>query len=118
MIALALRVAINAVALWAASRLIDGITLSDDLLRILWVAFLFGIINAVLKPIAKFLTFPIILVTLGLFTVVVNAGLLLLTDWLTDDLTVDGFWNAVLGAIVISLVSWAMSMFLPDGDRR
>ncbi len=116
MIALALRVAVNAVALWVAARLIDGIDLSTELLAILWVAVLFGIANAVIKPVAKLLTFPLIVLTLGLFTIVVNAVMLLVTAAVTTNLAIDGFRPAVLGALVISVVSWFLSMFLPDGD--
>jgi putative membrane protein len=112
-----LRVLINAAALWVAAALLDGITLSSDWLSVLLVAVIFGLINAIIKPITLILTFPINLVTLGLFTLVINAGMLQLTDALTDALRVDGFWTSVLGGIIISIVSWALSTFLPDGDR-
>ncbi len=111
-----IRVLINAVALWAAASVIDGIELSSELTSILIVAFVFGIINAVLRPIVKLLSLPFIVLTLGLFTFVVNGAMLLVVDWLTEGLDVDGFVNAMLGAIVISIVSWALSLFLPDGD--
>lgn len=116
MIVLALRLGVNAVALWVAAELIDGIDLSSRWTSVLFVALIFGLVNAFIKPIARILTFPITLMTLGLFTLVVNATMLGLTAWFTDSLDVDGLWPALLGAFVISLVSWALSMFIPDGD--
>lgn len=109
-----LRILINAAALWVAARFIDGITLSDRPVRILIVAVIFGLVNALVRPVVKFLTFPITMVTLGLFILVINAAMLQLTDWLSDDLNVTGFWPSVLGGVVISLVSWAGSVFLDD----
>lgn len=109
-----LRILINAVALWAAASVIDGITLSSDLVSILIVALAFGIVNAFVRPLAQLLSFPFIVVTLGLFTLVINAAMLLLTDFLTDRFDVDGFFNAVLGSLVISLVSWVFSLVLTD----
>ena len=114
MIILAIRVLINAVALWAAASIIDGIDLSSRFVSELAVAIVFGLVNAFLKPIAKLLAFPFVVVTLGLFTVVVNAAMLLVTDWLSAGLEVDGFGSALLGAIVISIVSWLLSIFIPE----
>ena len=114
MIILAIRVLINAVALWAAASIIDGIDLSSRFVSVLAVAIVFGLVNAFLKPIAKLLAFPFVVVTLGLFTVVVNAAMLLVTDWLSAGLEVDGFGSALLGAIVISIVSWLLSIFIPE----
>lgn len=111
---LVIKIGINALAVWAAAGVIGGITLSSGLGSVLVVAIIFGLVNAVLKPVALFLTFPVIILTLGLFTLVINAGMLLITDAISSALDVDGFGPAVLGAIVISLVSWAASMMLPD----
>ena len=111
-----IRILINAVALWAAASLIDGITLSSDFVSVLVVAAVFGLVNAFLKPIAQVLSFPLIILTLGLFTLVVNAVMLQITDALTSGIDVDGFWTAVWGGVVISIVSWALSVFLPDDD--
>jgi len=116
MIRLAARLGVNAAALLAAAELIDGIDLSSSWTSVLFVAIVFGLVNAVIKPIAKVLTFPITLVTLGLFTLVVNATMLGLTAWLTDAFDVDGFWPALLGAIVISVVSWVLLIFVPGDD--
>jgi putative membrane protein len=107
---------INAIALWAAASLLSGITLSDNLVTVLIVAAIFGIINALVRPIVTFLTFPITLVTLGLFILVINAAMLQLTDALTSGLQVTGFWTSVAGGFIISVVSWILSVFLPDDD--
>ncbi len=111
-----IRILINAVSLWAAATLIDGITLSSDVVSVLVVAAVFGLVNAFLKPIAQVLSFPLIILTLGLFTLVVNAVMLQITDALTSGINVDGFWTAIWGGVVISLVSWALSVFLGDDN--
>ncbi len=115
---LLIRIGVNSVALWAAASLIDGIDLSDDLLSVVFVAAIFGLVNAFLKPIAMLLSLPLLILTLGLFTVVVNAVMLVITDSLSGGLSVDGFGPAVLGALVISFVSWALSSFLPGDDNK
>ncbi|MDX3690477.1 phage holin family protein [Streptomyces europaeiscabiei] len=115
----------NAGALAVAVWLIDKITLTGDSTgkevgTLLLVALVFGLVNAVVKPLVKLLTLPLFILTLGLFTLIVNALMLLLTSRLADvlDLSfhVDGFWTAVLGGLIISIVSWALSLVLPDGD--
>ncbi|MEU5000979.1 MULTISPECIES: phage holin family protein [unclassified Streptomyces] len=113
----------NAAALAVAVWLLDKITLTGDSTgkkagTLIVVALLFGLVNFLVKPIVKVLTFPLFILTLGLITLVVNALMLLLTSWLADkfDLSfhVDGFWTAVLGGLIISVVSWAMNVVLPD----
>ncbi|CBG71683.1 MULTISPECIES: phage holin family protein [Streptomyces] len=115
----------NAGALAVAVWLLDKITLTGDntgkeIATLLLVALVFGLVNALVKPLVQVLTLPLFIVTLGLFTLVVNALMLLLTSWLADvlDLSfhVEGFWTAVLGGLIISIVSWALSLVLPDGD--
>lgn len=113
-----LRILINAAALWVAARLFSGITLSSEWLSVLLVAAVFGLVNAFLKPITLLLTLPITIVTLGLFTLVINAIMLQVTDALTSGLNVEGFWTSIGGGIVISIVSWALSSFLSDDDNR
>jgi putative membrane protein len=114
----------NAAALWVAVWLVQDITLTGDstgrkIGTLIVVALLFGLVNFLVKPVVKLLSFPLFVLTLGLFTLVVNALMLLLTSWLADkfDLAfhVEGFWTAVLGALIISVVSWALNMILPDG---
>ncbi|MEO3972814.1 phage holin family protein [Streptomyces sp. CAU 1734] len=113
----------NAGALAVAIWLIAGITLTGDstggkALALVVVALLFGLVNFVVKPVVQLVTLPLFILTLGLITLVVNALMLLLTSWLADrlglDFHVDGFWTAVLGGLVISVVSWALNVALPD----
>ncbi|MFI1354972.1 phage holin family protein [Streptomyces sp. NPDC020898] len=115
----------NAGALGVAVWVLDKITLTGDstgkkIGTLIVVALLFGLVNFLVKPIVKVLTFPLFLLTLGLITLVVNALMLLLTSWLADkfDLSfhVEGFWTAVLGGLIISIVSWALHVVLPDED--
>ncbi|MFH0517467.1 phage holin family protein [Streptomyces sp. M41] len=115
----------NAGALAVAVWLLDKITLTGDstgkkIGTLILVALLFGLVNFLVKPIVKLLSLPLLILTLGLFTLIVNALMLLLTSWLADKLDlsfhVDGFWTAVLGGLIISIVSWALNMILPDGD--
>jgi putative membrane protein len=115
----------NAGALWVAVWLLQDITLTGDSTgkkawTLLLVALLFGLVNFVVKPVVKLLTLPLFILTLGLITLVINALMLLLTSWLADKLDlgfhVDGFWTAVLGALIISVVSWALNLALPDKD--
>ncbi len=118
MIRIALRVVINAAALWVAARFIDGIILSEDVGSILFVAIVFGLINAFIRPVVMVLAFPALILTLGLFTLVINAAMLGATAWLTDSLAVDGFVPAFLGALVITVVSWALSSILINENER
>ncbi len=113
-----IRLVINAIALWAAAELVDGILLTGEIGGILIVALIFGLINAVIGPILKILSFPFIIVSLGLFILVINALLLWLTAALSSNLSVSGFGSAFLGAIIISLVSWLLSIFLKDDKRN
>ncbi|OIJ69305.1 phage holin family protein [Streptomyces mangrovisoli] len=115
----------NAGALAVAVWLLDKITLTGDSTAkkawtLLLVALVFGVVNWLVKPIVKVLTFPLFILTLGLITLVVNALMLLLTSWLCDKLNlsfhVEGFWTAVWGGLIISIVSWALNMVLPDED--
>ena len=113
------RVLINAVAIWLATVLLSGLvvvggtTTPERALVIAGVALVFGLVNAVVKPVVKLLSFPLYIVTLGLFTLVVNALMLMLTAWFTElttwGLRVDGFGTAVIGALLISVVSFLLS---------
>lgn len=109
-----IRLLVNAMALWAAAGLVGGIQLSENLVSVLFVALVFGILNAILKPVLIFFSLPFIVLTLGLFALVVNGALLLLTASLTDALTVSGFGSAILGSIVISIVTMLLGSFLDD----
>ncbi|CAL9298061.1 MULTISPECIES: phage holin family protein [unclassified Streptomyces] len=114
----------NAGALAVAIWLLQDITLTGEdtgrkALTLILVALVFGVVNFLVKPLVKLLTLPLFILTLGLFTLVVNALMLLLTSWLADELElgfhVEGFWTAVLGGLIISVVSWALNVVLPDG---
>ncbi|MBO1336753.1 phage holin family protein [Streptomyces sp. VRA16 Mangrove soil] len=115
----------NAGALAVAVWVLDKITLTGDSTpkkvgTLLLVALIFGLVNFIVKPIVKVLTFPLFLLTLGLITLIVNALMLLLTSWLAGRLDlafhVDGLWTAILGGLIISVVSWALHIVLPDED--
>src|SRR6476620_2847960 len=109
-----IRLLVNAAALWAATRMVPGVTYDGGVLPFLGVALVFGIINATLRPLTKILTFPLILVTLGLFALVVNGLMLWLTSSLSRSLGlgfhVSGFWSAFFGALVVSIVSALLSL--------
>ena len=109
---------INAVALFAAVWIVPGISYSGEWTGILWLALIIGLLNALVRPLLKFVTCPLIILTLGLFTLVINTGMLLLTRTIGQSLgiglTVDGFWSALLGSIVMSIVSVVMSVIFRD----
>ncbi len=114
---LIVRLLINAAALWLASVIVPGISFEEgSLTSILLVALVFGLVNAFLKPIFKLFTFPVIILTLGLFALVINTALLAITAWLMDDLTISGFVPAFLGALIISIVSAVLDRFFGDED--
>ena len=112
------RWAINAVALYVAVLVVPGIDLRGSWTGILWLALIIGLLNALVRPLLKFLTCPLIILTLGLFTIVINTIMLLLTSRIAQGfgigLSVDGFWTAVLGSLVISIVSIVMSVIFRD----
>jgi len=122
------RLVVNAVALWVATQLVPGISYTGDGASLLGVALVFGVLNVLLKPVLLILTLPFLIVTLGLFTLVLNAIMLWLTSAASSSLGlgfhVDGFGAAFLGALVVSVVSFGMSLFVPSGkdgsknDRR
>jgi putative membrane protein len=113
----------NAAALAAAVWLLDDITLGEDgattgsqAVTLAIVALIFGLVNLVVKPVVKLFALPLLLLTLGLFTLVINALMLMLTSWIAgESFQVDGFWTALLGGLIISIVSWGVNTAL---DRR
>ena len=116
-------VLVNALALAAATYLLTGITLTDDThadqaLTLVLVAVVFGVVNAVVRPVVKLLSLPFIIVTLGLLVFVINGLMLLLTSWLSGQIGlgfhVDGFWTAVLGGLVVMVASWVLEVLLPE----
>jgi putative membrane protein len=117
-----IRLLINAAALWVATQLVSGISYTGSWPLLFVVALVFGVLNTLVKPILFFLTLPFFLVTLGLFTFVLNGAMLWLTSALSESLGlgfhVDGFWPAFKGALVVSIVSFALSLFVKSGDDR
>jgi putative membrane protein len=115
---LLLRVVINAIAIWVATYIVPGLTLTGSVLGWLIVALVFGLVNALIRPIVKLLTLPINVITLGLFSLVINALMLMLTGWLTQSLVIEGalfgFVPALLGSIIISIVSTVLNWFIWD----
>lgn len=122
--------ATNAIALAVAAQLFDGIgfkgassgsaEVSDKIWPLLFVALILGIVNSFVAPVLKFLSLPFVILTLGLFLLVINALMLLFTEWLAGlfDIAfyVHGFWTAVGGAIVITIVTWIVGLVIGDAD--
>jgi len=122
-----LRWTINAIALYAAvmvvNNTIGGISLQNpSLVSYIWMALIFGFVNALLRPLLKLLTCPLILLTLGLFTLIINTFLFYLVGyvgtWFGVGFSVENFWTALLGSLVVSLVSIALSLFVKDERRK
>ena len=115
-----MRLLINAAARWVAVKIVPGITYTGEWPPFLGVALIFGLVNAFIRPLVKLLTLPIIFLPLGLFALVVKGMKLMLTSWLSNQLAlnfqVNGCWTAVLGALVVSIVSALLSTFLADAD--
>ena len=113
-----LRWMINVVAIYVAILIVPGIDLQSGLVSVLWLALIFGLINAFVRPLLKLLTCPLILLTLGLFTLLINTFLFWLTSQVGQafgiDMVITGFWPAFLGGLVISVVSVVMSLILRD----
>jgi len=125
-----IKVGVNAVAIWLATLIIDGIGVSaregdtgavENILTFLALGLIFGLVNAVIKPIVRLLSLPFYIVTLGLFAFLVNAFMLQITEWISEATPLtfyidEFFWDAILAAIVITFVSMILNLILPDGD--
>jgi putative membrane protein len=115
-----LRWIINAAALYAAIFLLDGkgVDFAGNWLSIIWLALIFGLVNAFLRPLLKLLTCPLIILTLGLFTLLINTLMFWLTgqigQWFDLGLAVNGFWPAFLGGLIVSVVSIVLSLVFKD----
>jgi len=116
----ALRVVVLAIIIYAVTRLVDGIdVIGNDEGTLgrtgtyLWVALLFAVVNAIVGPVVRLLSLPFVVLTLGLFLLVVNAALLGITAAISERFTVDGFWTAVLGGLLIAVFSWIAELLLP-----
>ena len=115
-----LRLLINAIALYLAVLILPGIELLSGMISIVWLALIFGIINALFRPLLKFLTCPLIILTLGLFTLVINTFLFWLTSIIGQSfgmaliISDPVWWNAFLGGLIVSIVSVVMTLILKD----
>jgi putative membrane protein len=116
-----IRLVINAAALWVAIRFVPGISFAGDEVTLLLVALIFGLVNAIVRPVLTLLSLPFLILTLGLFTFVINALMLWLTSALSGafglGFRVDGFMPAFLGALVVTIVSAVLSLILRDVTR-
>lgn len=129
MLTFLIRAGLTGIALWVVTKIVPGVTFvggQTTLQRvgiIFVVAMIFGLVNAFIKPVVQLLSIPLYILTLGLFHVVVNALMLWITAWITDNTThwglhiADFFWDAIWAAIVLSLVSWVLSLVLRDARR-
>ena len=110
------RAAFSALGLWIASHLLSGLSF-DSPTKLLIAALVLGVVNALVRPIAFILTLPLTILTLGLFLLVLNAGMVALVAWLVPGFQVDGFWTALLAALIVSLVSWAASSMIGSSGK-
>jgi putative membrane protein len=116
MVGFLLRAAISALGLWVASQLLDGLHFTTPS-KLLLAAVLLGVVNAFVRPLAFILTLPITVVTLGLFLLVLNAGMVALVAWMVPGFTIASFWTAVAAAIIVGLVSWAASGLIGSSGK-
>ena len=116
MVGFLLRAAITALGLWVASEILSGLVF-DSTSKLVVAAILLGIVNAIVRPLAFILTLPITVLTLGLFLLVLNAGMVALVAWVVPGFTISGFWTAVGAALIVSLVSWAASSVIGSNGR-
>ena len=116
-----LRWLINAIALYLAIRFVPGIGFDGGWLGLLRLALIFGLVNAFLRPLLQLLTCPLILLTLGLFTLIINMVMLKVTEWIANafglGMSIDGWGPLFLGSLVISIVSMVLSLILRDEVR-
>jgi putative membrane protein len=116
-----IRLLVNAAALWVATQFVSGVTYHGAVLPFIGVALVFGLVNAIIRPVLKLFTFPLFILTFGLFALVLNGLMLWLTSSLSNALGlgfhVSGFIPAFLGAVVVSLVSTLLGILIRDRDR-
>lgn len=120
MIRLALKVAVSFAAIWVAVQLVDGLDFTGDTLGWLLVALVMAGVNALIKPIAKLLSLPVILLTLGLFLLVINVLMFFIVVWLSGaldlGLTSAGAGATIIGALIVTVVAWIGEIVVPDRD--
>ena len=116
MVGFLLRAAIAALGLWVASEIFDGLIFESPA-KLIVAALMLGVVNAFVRPLAFILTLPLTVLTLGLFLLVLNAGMVALVAWLVPGFQVAGFWTAVGAALIVSLVSWAASSVIGSNGK-
>lgn len=116
MVGFLLRAAIAALGLWVASEILDGLVFESPA-KLIVAALMLGVVNAFVRPLAFILTLPLTVLTLGLFLLVLNAGMVALVAWIVPGFEISGFWTAVGAALIVSLVSWAASSAIGSTGR-
>ncbi|MEH6637008.1 MAG: phage holin family protein [Halioglobus sp.] len=116
MMGIILRTLITGLGIWLAAYLVPGVSATSTV-ALIWAAIALGLINAFVRPVLVLLTLPFTILTLGLFLLILNAGMLNLAGWFVEGFEVVGFWSAVFGAIVVSLVSGLCSNFIGSRGR-
>ena len=111
-----LRALIASLGLWAATEMLDGLSI-DDAFTLVLAGVLLGVVNAIVRPFALLLSLPALLFTLGLFLLVINAAMLGLVALMLKGFHIDGFWTAVGGSLIVSVVSWVGSWFIGPKGR-
>jgi putative membrane protein len=114
---LLIRFVVLALIIGLVAKIVPGIHVHGGFGSLLWIALLFSLVNLIVGPILHLLSLPLIVLTLGLFLLVVNAALLGLTALLTSQLDIDGFWDAVLGGLLIAIFSWLAELIIPLKNR-
>ncbi len=118
LVKLALRLVLVAVVFGLMAHFLPGIHVHGGFASLLWVAILFTVVNAIVGPLLRLLSLPVIVLTLGLFLLVINALLLALTAWLSSDLAVDSVGAAVLGGFIVAVASWIGEELFPLRRRK
>lgn len=115
---LVVRLVVLAFVIGLVAKVVPGINFDGSFWNLLWLAVLFSLINLIIGPILRLLSLPLIILTLGLFLLVVNAAILGITAAWSSHLSIDGFWDAVLGGLIIAVCSWLSELILPLRDRQ
>lgn len=118
------QVVINAIALYVAASVVTGAEITSDLINVLIIALIFGGLNALVRPVLSILTCPAYILTLGLFTFVMNVIILNILEWISSSLlssaaiTFAGFWPAFWVGVIVSIVSFGLNLILGDNRNR
>jgi putative membrane protein len=118
LVRLLIRLVVLAVIIDLVAYLVPGIHVHGGFIWTIWIALIFSVVNLILGPLFRLISLPLIILTLGLFLLVVNAALLGITAAFSSHLNIDGFWDAVLGGLLIAVFSWLAELLLPPRRRR